>query len=59
MDLAQKALIVQRSRYEKDEQKGVLMVTVNLGWTWGQMMGRWVGGWVGGWVGWVEEKEAV
>ena len=55
MDLAQKALIVQRSRYEKDEQKGVLMVTVNLGWTWGQMMGRWVGGWVG----WVEEKEAV
>jgi len=40
MDLAQRALIVQRSRHEREEKKGVLMVTVNLGWTWGNMIGR-------------------
>ncbi|GAB5036228.1 folate biopterin transporter [Nannochloropsis oceanica] len=39
MDLAQRALIIQRSRHEREDQKGVLMVTVNLGWTWGNMIG--------------------
>jgi hypothetical protein len=40
MDLSQRALIVQRSRHESLERKGVLMVTVNLAWTWGNMLGR-------------------
>lgn len=40
MDLAQRALIIQRSRHEREDQKGVLMVTVNLGWTWGNMIGE-------------------
>ncbi|EWM27841.1 folate biopterin transporter [Nannochloropsis gaditana] len=39
MDLSQRALIVQRSRHENLERKGVLMVTVNLAWTWGNMLG--------------------